>query len=205
MILAVLDQKALLLPKASSLVLPTQDQPDNGTQILLGHIVGFKGLRGEIKVQLLSPPADAWLGRVKRLLLASSLPNTVPKLYTVASAKPAGNILLVCFKELLSRTAAEAVTGFGVLIQKTDIPANLPNEYNVEDLAGLTLIDYATGVSFGHVDSVLLSGSMVFLELVVTHPKPQTATVPFQNHFFPVVNLQSKTISVNGLDGFFTD
>jgi 16S rRNA processing protein RimM len=185
--------------------LPTREHPDNGTQVLLGYVVGFKGLKGDIKVQLLSPPADAWLGRVERLLVSSPSSKVAPKRYEVASATPAGNILLVRFKDFVTRTQAEALAGATVLIEKVDIPANLPNEYSVEDLAGLTLIDHTTGVSFGHVDSVLLSGSMVFLELVVTHPTAQTATVPFQSHFFPVVNLNDKTIRVSGLDGFFTD
>ena len=76
--------------------------------VTVGRIAKPHGVRGELSVQNRSDNPDRWLP-------GSVLFDATGRTYTVRSARPHGERLLVTFEEIGDRTAAETVAGTELL------------------------------------------------------------------------------------------
>lgn len=173
--------------------------PPNSLRI--GKIVGFYGLQGDVKVRPASEDPD-WIHAVSQLQLV--WPGKKIMDVKIRKAWQHDRLVILRFEEYESRTRVEAFLGAELYAKLEDLPALGPEEYRVDDLIGLKVLDMSTHCEKGIVRDILSSGGGDYLEIRTPHSK-QTALVPFNEHFFPKVDLQSQTIYVNKISDFLEE
>lgn len=171
----------------------------SSSTVRIGKIVGCHGLRGELKVRPASDEAD-WAETAESLILKH--PKTGQEIRaTVDSTRYQGPLVLVRFQEYPDRTAAEPLIGSTLYADMDALPPPDEDEYWADDLIGLTVVDHQTGRTRGTVKDLLSSAGSDFLEIQI-EGSSETVVVPFINHFFPHVDLEKGTVTVDLLGDF---
>lgn len=122
--------------------------------VILGEITGAQGLRGWLKVFSHTRPPDN-IFQFKNWQLKSGSGEIISRI--VLEHKYQGKKLLVKMQGVDDRTAAEALVGLDVCINRDQLPA-LTNEYYWRDLIGLTVKD-THDVELGVVIDLMETGS----------------------------------------------
>lgn len=174
-----------------------------GDKIRIGKIVGCHGLRGDLKIRPASEDPD-WVGRLKTAYLgeAPDVSGTEAVL-EVATSRHQGNLVLVRFAGYDSRTLAEPLVGRFVFADLNVLPPPDEGEYWAHDLIGLDVLDHETRRRLGVVVDLLSSGGSDFLE-VQLDGSAETAVIPFIDQFFPEVDVNNRTVTVDLLGDFLT-
>lgn len=169
-------------------------------QVRIGKIVGFHGVRGEVKVRPASDDA-AWAESLKRVFVKNPKGNDPGKLMHIAGIRPHGPNFLMLFDGFGNRTLVESMLGAELFADLSELPPPEEGEYWADDLIGLTVVDKETGRKRGVVKDLLSSGGSDFLEIQLEE-SPETVVIPFIDRFFPEVSLEAKTVSVDLLTDF---
>lgn len=152
-------------------------------KLLIGRIVKPQGIKGEVKVLLLT---DGFFS-VKNLKFVYL--NDKP--YAINSIKDAGvPCAYIAFDGVTDRNAAETLRGVDVYADKSLINKE-KNAYFIEDLIGLTVI--AGEEKFGVVKEVIKSN----VDMFVINCGQGVAYMPFLKSLKSKIDLNAKTITVD--------
>lgn len=156
--------------------------------ILLGHVSGAHGIRGEVLVKSYTelaedigaygPLTDEKSGRVLELKVLRVTPKGVV-------ARIAG---------VVDRNAAEALKGVRLVVDRDRLPVAGDDEFYHADLIGLLAVD-AAGAEIGRVVAVANYGAGDLLEIALKGSR-KTELVPFSPAFVPAVNVADGKIIV---------
>lgn len=150
------------------------------------EVVKPQGIKGELKARIL---ADSILS-VNKL---KTIYDESGKEYLVKNIKDAfGGFAFILLDGVITRNDAELMRGKIFYALKNDIKKG-KNSYFISDLKGLKVIVY--GAIFGEITDVLQSNVDMFK---ITLTSGQTAYFPFLKALSPVVDLDAKTITVDG-------
>lgn len=119
---------------------------DTGRRILLGRVIGAFGVRGELKLQSFTDPADTILKYQPWQVLHAGTEREVVGARGHMSAKG----LTVKLNGVDDRDAAQALAGAEVWIPRDRLPAPKPGEHYWVDLEGLEVVN-REGVVLGRV------------------------------------------------------
>ncbi|XSG81903.1 MAG: ribosome maturation factor RimM [Methyloligella sp. ZOD6] len=164
---------------------------DGGTadddRLLLGEIGAAVGLKGELRLRSYTedPAAIADYGP-----LQTDSPGRSLRIETLRAGPKA---LVAKFKGVNDRTAAEALTGTKLYIDRTDLPESEPEEWYYADLVGLAAYD-GEGKSFGLVIAVHNFGASDILELAPE--SGPTVLIPFTEEAVPEVDIENGRLTV---------
>jgi len=148
------------------------------------------GISGEVRVK-------TFTGDPMALGAYGPLQTEDGRIFTVTSVRPAKNIVVVRFGEVKDRTAAEALTGLALYVDRSSLPTDLEDdEYYHADLIGLLVID-ETGEKVGKVAAVHDFGAGSIIE--ITLPSGRSTMVPFTRTAVPEVDLAEGMIRVDSL------
>ncbi len=186
-------------------------------RLRIGKIVGCHGLRGDLKVLPSSHKAE-WSDELEEVFLemppktdkkkpGQQEPKKPPpdtQILRIESVRWQGSCVLVRFEGYPDRTAAEPLIGATLYADSDTLPEAEEDEYWVDDLIGLSVIDARTNQKTGVVVDLLSSTGSEFLEIRLDNAA-DTIVIPFLNHFFPTVDLAAKTVLLNLPDGFLPD
>lgn len=121
----------------------------------VGKIVGAHGVKGNLKiysyadsVSVFKPGSSILVGRTGK----------TEKYYTIKWAKPHGKFILLSFKGIENRNAAETLIGSELFIERTALPELEEGVYYWVDIIGLSVFT-ADNQYIGHVESILATGS----------------------------------------------
>lgn len=170
-------------------------------QVRIGKIVGCHGVRGEVKVRPASEEA-AWADSLRCMVLRKPGNKTDQQL-TIASMRRHGPQVLVTFEGYGNRNLVEPLIGSEVYADIDDLPEPEEGEYWADDLIGLNVVDVETGRVRGVVKDLLSSGGSDFLEIKIEETR-ETVVIPFIDRFFPEVNLEARTVSIDLLSEFLS-
>lgn len=146
------------------------------------------GIKGEVRVKTFTGDPLA-LGDYGPLFSADG------RKFTVASIRPAKNVVVVRFREIAGREAAEAVTGTELFVDRTALPDDLDEEeYYHADLIGLAVRD-ETGETIGKVTAVQNFGGGDIVEVAV--PGRRTVMVPFTLAAIPEISVREGFIRID--------
>ena len=146
------------------------------------------GIRGEVRVKTFTGDPLA-LGDYGPLQAADG------RVFTVATVRPAKNVVVVRFREVGSREAAEAVTGTELFVDRSALPDDLDeDEFYHADLIGLAVRD-ETGEPVGKVVSVQNFGAGDIVEIVLSGRR--TVLVPFTLAAIPEVSVRDGFIRID--------
>lgn len=159
-------------------------------QVVIGRIGRAHGIRGELNVDIRTDEPE------RRFAPGSSV-VCGDRTLTVASARHHSGRLVVSFREIPDRTAAEAIHGrtIEVVVDPEDDPED-PEEFYDHQLVGLEarsgdrVVGTVTGIVHGpHQDTLTLDvdGREVF--------------VPFVTELVPVIDMRGGFVTVREIEG----
>lgn len=166
----------------------TLPMTDPSHLILLGHISSAQGIRGEVVVKShTDDPAD----------IAAYGPltdETGTKSYELIVVRVSKKGVIARIKGIADRTAAEALRGTELYIARDKLPAPEDDELYHADLIGLDAVS-PEGDTIGAVVALQNFGAGDLLEIRLTGTK-RTEFVPFDEHFVPDINLETRRVTV---------
>lgn len=146
------------------------------------------GVKGEVRVKTFTGDPLA-LGDYGPLRAADG------RIFTVAAIRPAKTVVVVRFKEIASREAAEAVTGTELFIDRSALPDDLDDdEFYHADLIGLAVRD-KTGSSIGKVAAIQNFGGGDIVEVALAGRR--TVMIPFTLAAIPEISVRDGFIRID--------
>lgn len=158
-------------------------------RVLLGEIVGVHGIKGDVLVR-------AYTATPEGIADYGPLQDEAGKLMLVLRVRRATAKGVVAHVDGIDdRTAAEALKGTKLFVDRTRLPAPAAEEYYHADLVGLDAVTPA-GDPVGTVVAVVNYGASDLLE-IRTPGRRATELVPFTSVFVPTVDLAAGRLVVD--------
>ena len=155
----------------------------------VGRIVGPHGIRGEVKVEVLTDREERFAAG-SRLLTYGRSGRGDDRMVIVAS-RPHKQNLLVRLEGVDDRDAAEALRGVTLEILREEVPPAPEGRYYYFDLVGCRCRDGVHG-DLGTVEDVVDHGAGELLRVV--NADGRELLLPFVDTFIEHVNMESREI-----------
>jgi 16S rRNA processing protein RimM len=165
-------------------------------RIVVGRIVKPHGTTGEVVVEVLSDAPDRFAAGAR---LEAGDPEGERSLLTVRKARRDRGLLLVTFRQVPDRGAAERVRGALLSIPGDEVAAPAEGTYYEWQIRGLEVVD-EEGEILGTLDRVIeRAGNDVW----VIDTGDGEAMVPAVEEFIRSVDLESGRIVIHVIPGLF--
>jgi 16S rRNA processing protein RimM len=157
--------------------------------ILMATIGAAQGLRGEVRVRSFTADPTA-LGDYGNLYAEDG------RTFEILEIREAKNVVIVRFRGVNDRNAAEALNGLELFIERDNLPDEEldDDEFYYADLEGLEVVD-GDGKSYGRVSAVFDFGAGDLLE--VKGPGRRPALIPFSETAVLEIDLENGRILVD--------
>lgn len=165
----------------------TEETADN---VLVGLVVRPHGLRGEVRIEVLSDVSDRFAPGSELLLAAAGRP---PRTVRVASFRPVRGGGVIHFAGVDGREAAEGLRGARLEVAPSQVPDAPEGMYYHFDLVGCRCVDREHG-DLGEVGAVIEDGGGTLLEVTDGH---RTLPVPFVEAFLEEVDVAGRRIRLH--------
>jgi 16S rRNA processing protein RimM len=183
--------------------------PVNEYSFLVGTIVGFHALSGEVKIRpsTNNPDLLAALKTVRLEPAASKSSGTQPApaeseslMLKIRSIRVDRKMLLLAFHGYSDRTAVEQFEGARVFCRQQDLLPLEGDEFWIKDLVGVDVFT-TDGRRIGKVVSIIYGGNDLMEIQAETDPPGKTILVPFVQDLVPLVDLKNKRVEVVDVPG----
>jgi len=144
--------------------------PATGKRVALAAVAGAHGVKGELRLKLFAGSVDS-LARHSRLHVGG-------RELKLKDIKDGGKTAIARFEGVFDRSAAEALRGSLVEIDRDQLPPLEEGEYYHADLVGLPCVD-ESGTTLGTVMAVENFGAGDLLEVV--RADGQRSLIPFRD------------------------
>ncbi len=144
-------------------------EPATGKRVALAAVAGAHGVKGELRLKLFADSAES-LARHSHLFVGG-------RELALSDVKDGGKTAIARFEGVSDRSAAEALRGQLVEIDRDKLPSLEEGEYYHADLIGLHCVDDA-GNPLGTVVAVENFGAGDLLE--VEKPDGKRSLIPFR-------------------------
>lgn len=162
--------------------------PKLNNPVQMAVIGAAHGIKGELRVKTFTGAPEA-LGDYGPLSTRDG------RIFEVLSIRPAGNVAVVRFKGIDGRTAAEALTGTELFVDRSALPESIEeDEFYQADLIGLAVKD-DTGAVIGKVLAVQNFGGGDILDLMVGSRKG--VLIPFTQAAVPEVSIAGGFVRID--------
>ena len=157
--------------------------------ILMATIGAAQGLRGEVRVKSFTDDPAA-LGDYGHLYADDG------RVFEILEIREAKNVVVVRFRGINDRNAAEALNGLELFVERDNLPDEEldEDEFFYADLEGLEAVD-AEGKSYGKVSAVFDFGAGDLLEL--KGPGRRPALIPFSETAVLEIDLEAGKILID--------
>lgn len=154
------------------------------------------GIKGELRVK-------AFTGDPQALADYGPLYAKDGRAFEIAAIRPANEVVVVRFKGVNDRNAAEALTGTELFVDRSALPKDMDEgEFYHADLIGLSVKDEA-GETVGKVTAVQNFGGGDILE--IQHAGRKGVLIPFTKAAVPEVDLVAGFIRVEAIAAGLVD
>ena len=160
-------------------------KPKNPVQMAV--IGAAHGIKGELRVKTFTGDPLA-LGDYGPLYADDG------RVFEIEDVRPAGDVVVVRFKGIRDRTAAEGLTGTALFVDRAVLPAEEEDEFYYADLVGLTVRD-ETGAEAGKVTAVQNFGGGDILE--ITFRGRKGVLIPFSQAAVPEVEIAQGFVRID--------
>jgi 16S rRNA processing protein RimM len=157
--------------------------------VQLAVIGAAHGIKGEVRVKSFTADPLA-LGDYGPLHSADG------RIFEVLSVRPAGTVVVVRFKSVNDRTAAEALNGVPLFVDRAALPEADEEEFYHADLVGLAVRD-GEGEEVGKVVAVHNHGGGDILEIV--HGGRDGVLIPFSKAAVPGIDLKAGYLTIDAI------
>jgi 16S rRNA processing protein RimM len=174
------------------------ETPETDTTVIVGQIGAAHGIRGEVRVKSFTDPMRA-LAEYGPLAVTGGKGG--PRTLTVQGLREAGTVLVVKFREIGDRNAAELLNGRELTVPRAALPEpDDEDDVYLADLIGLQVVD-ETGAVRGRIAQVENFGASDLLE--IAPPDGPTVYLPFTKQFVPALDLAAGRVTIVVPDGLF--
>jgi 16S rRNA processing protein RimM len=157
-------------------------------RILLGRIAGAHGIRGEVIIHAYTEPPE-------NIAAYGPLSDEAgARTFRIESARATAKGVVARLAGVADRTAAEALKGIDLYVDRDRLPPAAEGEYYHADLIGLAAVD-AKGQRIGEIVAVQNYGAGDLLEIRLTGTR-QTELIPFTDASVPEVDVAAKRVVV---------
>jgi len=174
------------------------DEP-RSDRVLIARIGAAHGIRGEVRVKAYTADPGG-IGAYGPLEAPDGRAFEVESLRPAAG--PSGDMLVVRFKGVADRNAAEALNGLELSVPRDRLPPAGDDEYYHADLIGLLAVT-RDNVELGIVIAVPNYGAGDLLE--IAPKRGETLLVPFTRAVVPEIDLKAGRITVDPPPGLLAD
>ena len=157
--------------------------PATGKRVALAAVAGAHGIKGELRLKLFSDSVES-LARQARLYVGG-------RELALKDVKDGGKTAIARFEGISDRSAAEALRGSLVEIDRDKLPPLEEGEYYHADMIGLTCVDDA-GKPVGTVIAVENFGAGDLLE--VERPDGKRSLISFRD---PIARLDGERVVID--------
>ena len=157
--------------------------PATGKRVALAAVAGAHGIKGELRLKLFSDRVES-LARQARLYVGG-------RELALKDVKDGGKTAIARFEGISDRSAAEALRGSLVEIDRDKLPPLEEGEYYHADMIGLTCVDDA-GEPVGTVIAVENFGAGDLLE--VERPDGKRSLISFRD---PIARLDGERVVID--------
>lgn len=167
-------------------------EPTNKPQnpVLMAVIGAAHGIKGELRVKTFTGDPLA-LGGYGALFAKDG------RRFEILDLRPQGTVVVARFKGVKDRSAAEALTGTELFVDRATLSADLDEEeFYHADLVGMSVVN-EHGAQMGKVAAVQNFGAGDILELA--GPGLNGTLVPFTKAAVPVVDLAARTVRIDSV------
>jgi 16S rRNA processing protein RimM len=165
---------------------------------IVGRIRRPHGVRGELFVQLITGEPDAIFAPGRRVFaLPAAGPDAPVTELTVAASRPFKDGLLITFKEIGDRTAAEQWNGRHLSVPSSELAPPKEGELFLHELAGMAARS-VSGESIGTVRGYYQLPQGVVLEIETPRGMRD---VPFHEVFVKQVDREKRSLVVDAPEG----
>jgi len=161
---------------------------------LIGYILKPQGLKGELKVEPVTPDLNRF-DRLERVFLQL---KDKKQTYSIESVRFSKRFVYIKFSEINSRDNAELLRKAEVLIEEKDLIQPEENEYFIHDLIGCQVISEEDDVLGVLSDVVQMSSNDVY---VVENQEGSEILIPATKEIVKLVNVGQKKIVIHVLEG----
>lgn len=165
--------------------------------VLLAVIGAAQGLKGEVRVKSHTQVPEGFAGYGK-------LYDAAGRTFEVLETRMAKDMVVTRFKGINDRTAAEALTGTELFIDRSLLGDQLSadDDFLHADLIGLEAVD-ETGTSHGRVIAVLNFGAGDILE--ISRHKGHSIAVPFTKAAVPDIDFAARRLALDSIAAGLVD
>jgi 16S rRNA processing protein RimM len=156
-------------------------------RILLGRIAGAHGIRGEVLIK-------SFTERPEDIAAYGPLDDGGVRTFTIEAVRATGKGVVARLAGVRDRTAAEALRGTPLYVDRARLPPPAEGEFYHADLIGMAAVD-AEGRTVGEVVGVHNHGAGDILEVRLTG-SGKTELVAFTDAFVPEVDLAARRLVV---------
>ncbi len=175
--------------------------------IEIGTIISPHGLKGEVKIYTESDFPERFETPGKRFLQRPNTETIESLTLQKGYSLPGKNLYIVNFKEITDRNQAEDLRQSKLFVGKDDRPQLEDNEYHVDDLINLRVINQKTGENIGKVIDIYAAGNDLLVVELATEfrekessenkKQKQTILIPFVADLVPIVKINEGQLEVN--------
>ena len=171
----------------------------------VGRIGEAWGLKGWFKVQSYASPPEAILSARRWHLRASGgAPATgrLPDSLEIRAVREHGDAIVASAEGIADRTAAEALRGARIYVERARFPEVGPDEFFWADLLGLAVVN-RQGVALGEVVGLIDTGPHSVLRVAPSagNEGAEERLIPFVSAYVDTVDLAARRVVVDwGLD-----
>lgn len=184
----------------TTVVTPMSDiQPVRPEELLLvGEIVNVVGLRGDVRLRLISTQ-PVFLAETKPMLYSADGKRTF-RLRRLVHYK--NDLYTATLGGIATRDLAEAMRGTELYIRHDDIEPLADDEYFIHDLVNLTVVDRDNNV-IGTVREVINTGASDVI--IITRVGKPDALVPMVKAFVSHLDVTNKRLVITPIPGLLVD
>lgn len=166
----------------------------NTNLICIAEIAGPHGIRGGVKLKLYTDDPEG-LKEYSPLLDESGTCQ-----FHIESLTVTPKAVIVHFKGVKDRNAAELLKGTGLYVHLDRLPQPEADEFYHADLIDAVIIN-EQGTVLGQVTGVHNFGAGDIIEFLSTDRKP--VCIPFHHDYVLEVDVENKKITVGDIQGFY--
>ncbi|MGJ3240792.1 MAG: ribosome maturation factor RimM [Anaerolineae bacterium] len=133
----------------------TQQQPH---YLVLGEILRPHGVRGEMRMRVITDYPERLINQVKTVYLGTSADEADADTYTLKSARFHKDYLLITLDDVSDRNQADPLRGQLVMIDLDHAVPLAEGEYYLYQLIGLA-VQTDTGIQLGKIQQVIETGA----------------------------------------------
>jgi 16S rRNA processing protein RimM len=165
----------------------TEATAGTGKRILLGRIAGGHGIRGEVRI-------TAFTERPEDIAAYGPLDDGAGRMFKIEAVRATGKGVVARLAGIRDRTAAEALKGVPLYVDRERLPPPNEGEFYHADLIGMAAVDIQ-GRPVGEVVGVFNHGAGDILELRLEE-SGKTELIAFTDAFVPEVDLAARRLVV---------